>query len=295
MPARRIETTASKTAQITCGYRAASYMETNPRYKSGDWVAGLLLPRPLQLLFKFPPARWLLVRMLGPRGMYEWVIARTRYIDEVFARAASAEFVQVLLLGAGFDSRAIRFQPEMRGLRIFELDAATTQTAKIEQYRKRSIPLPDNLRFLAINLEKENLARKLQEAGFSAGAKTLVLMEGVMQYLAPEAAYAMLEAIMHLAGKGSWLVFDYAHASALRGREAGKDSLQVTSRLAKLGESWQFGLDDQKVGPLLSRYGFRLLDLKNPRALEETYFKGGQGRIAGHVSDTQTIVTAERC
>ncbi|HUH98117.1 MAG TPA: class I SAM-dependent methyltransferase, partial [Anaerolineales bacterium] len=100
MSERRIETTASRTADITCGLRAASSMESNPLYRSDDWVAKMLLPRKLQLLFRFPPARKLLIRLIGPVGIYEWVIARTRYIDAVFARAASGGFSQVLLLGA---------------------------------------------------------------------------------------------------------------------------------------------------------------------------------------------------
>jgi methyltransferase (TIGR00027 family) len=295
MSERRIETAVSRTAEITCGYRAASSMESNPLYRSNDWVARLLLPRKLQLLFRFPPARKLMMRIFGPSGLYEWVIARTRYIDEVFARAASAGFSQVLLLGAGFDSRAIRFQSEMRGLNIFELDAAATQAAKIEQYRERRIAIPDNLRFVAINFEKESIAQKLQEAGFSKGAKTLVLMEGVMQYLAPQAAYATLGAITDHVGRGSWLVFDYAHASAVRSEAHGKGETQVTRKLAEYGESWQFGLDEHEVGPLLARFDFRILDLKNPRDLEETYFKDARGRIVGHVSGAQSIVTAERC
>ena len=232
--------------------------------------------------------------MLGPRGMYEWVIARTRYVDAIFECASSAGFVQVLLLGAGFDSRAIRFQSAMRRLSIFELDAATTQNAKIEQFRKRSIGIPDNLRFVAINFEKENLGQRLQEAGFIQGAKTLVLMEGVLQYLAPDAVYATLETIMDHVGNGSWLVFDYAHASALRGEGGGRDERQVTKKLAGFRESWQFGLAEKEVEPLLAKFGFKLLDLKHPRDLEEAYFKDARGRIVGHVNNTQSIVMAER-
>ena len=173
------------------------------------------------------------MKVLGPRGIYEWVIARTRYIDAVFVRAASAGFVQVLVLGAGFDSRAIRFHSELGRAKVFEMDAATTQTAKIKQYRKRRIAIPGNLHFVSINFEKESIEQKLQQAGFSMGAKTLALTEGVVQYLAPEAAYRTLGTIASCVGQGSWLVFDYAHASSVKGPLESKDRQEVTSRLAR--------------------------------------------------------------
>ena len=121
MAGRRIEATASRTVEITCGYRAASSMEDNLLYRTDDWVAKLLLPRKLQLLFRIPFSRTLMIRMLGPRGMYEWVIARTRYVDAVFARAATRGFTQVLLLGAGFDSRAIRSRIAKRFTRPLDI------------------------------------------------------------------------------------------------------------------------------------------------------------------------------
>ncbi len=96
-------------------------------------------------------------------------------------------------------------------------------------------------------------------------------------------------------GKGSWLVFDYAHASAVRGQGGGRDEAQVIKKLARFRESWQFGLAEKEVEPLLAKFGFKLLDLKNPCDLEEAYFKDARGRIVGHVNNTQSIVTAERC
>jgi len=81
-------------------------METNLLYRSDDWVAPLLPPR--KLFSDFPWPGGCSLGCSAPRGMYEWVIARTRYIDDVFARAALAGFAQVLMPGAGF-KRLARF------------------------------------------------------------------------------------------------------------------------------------------------------------------------------------------
>lgn len=294
MAARTIESSASQTADITCGCRAVSYLESNPLYKSDDWVAPRLLPRKLQILIRIPIARRLLIRVLGPQGIYEWVIARTRYIDEVFMRASAEGFSQVLLFGAGFDSRGVRFQSELKDSKVFELDAPTTQITKIGQYRKRGIEVPSNLTFVPINFEKESVSEKLKEVGFNKGEKSLVLLEGVLQYLKPEAAYATLDTVKNQAGPGSWLVFDYAHASVLHGEENLDGEMWMMNRLDRYGESWQFGLEEVDVEPLLCKYGFGLLDRRGPRELEETYFKDKKGIVKARVNGTQSIVKAER-
>jgi methyltransferase (TIGR00027 family) len=294
VPDRRIESRASKTADITCGCRAVSYVEDDPFLKGNDWVAPKLLPRQLQLIIRTRVGRRLISRLMGPDGMYEWVIARTRYVDDVFKHAASERFAQILIFGAGFDSRAVRFQAELKEARIFELDAVTTQTMKISQYRKRGIELPVNLTFVAINFEKETVAERLKAAGFLLGSKTLVLLEGVLQYLNPSAVDTTLTTIMNYVGTGSWMIFDYAHSAALQTEGSNAGDIKLRKGLAKYGESWQFGLSEDEVGAFLLKYCFKMIDRKNPRQLEEVYFKNELGIVKAHINGTQSIVVAER-
>jgi methyltransferase (TIGR00027 family) len=291
---RRIERTTSRTAEMTCLCRAASNLESNPLLRSGDWVARKLLPRTIQLAFRFQAARRFLVKAFAPEGTYEWVIARTRYIDALFAGLPKQRFSQVLLFGAGFDTRGIRFRSELQEATMFELDAPTTQSAKIAQYRQRGVALPSNLVFVPINFETDSVAERLGQAGFRRGMKTLVLAEGVTQYLKPEAVFSTLETVSREVGKGSWFVFDYAHASVLRGAGDTYGEERMMKGVTRFGESWQFGLDEGDVGPLLARYGFKLLDRKGPAELEEAYFRDESGNLIGRVNGTQSIVTAER-
>jgi len=176
MCARRIESSASRTADMTCGCRALSYFERNPLYKGEDWVAPLLLPRKLQPFVKIGLTRKVLRNILGPQGVYEWVIARTRYIDAAFRTACTDRFSQFLLFGAGFDSRGVRFKDEMEGMRLFELDAPTTQEAKVNQFRLRGVRVPPNVTFVPINFEKESVVEKLCALGFKLHQKTLVVL-----------------------------------------------------------------------------------------------------------------------
>ena len=102
---RRIEKYTSRTAQMTCLSRACSVLEKDNHYKSDDTIAPLLVPGFIKSLLHIALARKLFSRMVAPKGIYEYVIARTKYIDAVFEQALAEHFDQILIFGAGFDSR----------------------------------------------------------------------------------------------------------------------------------------------------------------------------------------------
>jgi methyltransferase (TIGR00027 family) len=281
MPSHRIETRASRTADITCGCRAISFYESNPFLKSGDWIAPLLLPKQIQNLLKIPYADKLLRYMLGPKGVYEWVIARTKYIDTLFEKAASDTFSQVIILGAGLDSRAVRFHKELAGARVFELDSGTTQLMKTMQYVKKGIIVPDNVTFIPINFEMESVTAKLEKAGFIMGAKTLVLLEGGVQYLNPELVRQTMASILGLTGPGSRLILEYGEAGMVDWQDNGAEQLK-------------FGLNESVVNLFLVESGYRLLDRKDAKTLEKTYFTDPLGRVRNKVQSNQSILVAER-
>jgi len=163
---RRIESTTSKTAEMTCLSRACSTLETNYYYKSDDYIAPLLLPISIKALLHIPLVRRLFTKVAAPKGIYEYVIARTKYIDTVFKQALEEQFDQVLIFGAGFDTRALRFQDTMGHIKVFELDVTVTQQAKIGQYQKRHLAIPSSLTFITVDFDKESLPIKLDKAGF---------------------------------------------------------------------------------------------------------------------------------
>ncbi|MGD0919508.1 MAG: SAM-dependent methyltransferase [Thermodesulfobacteriota bacterium] len=293
MCARRIESRASRTADMTCGCRAMSFYESNPMYKGADWVAPMLLPAKIKPFVRMKLTRKLLRRVMGPQGVYEWVIARTRYIDEALIRACKEGFSQILLFGAGFDSRGVRFKAELKDMRVFELDAPTTQKMKRDQFRVRGVEVPPNVVFVPINFEKESVEEKLKESGFNLNQKTLVILEGVLQYLNPEAVSTTFTTIRRIVGVGSRIVFDHAYAAVLRGERTVYGQKRMIEGVDRFGESWQFGLDEVDLEKFLCTYGLLLVDKKSPKELEEMNFKGSDGEIHGRINGTQGIVTAE--
>jgi methyltransferase (TIGR00027 family) len=243
-------------------------------------------------MFRIPFTGRLMLKAFAAKGVYEYVIARTKYIDAVFREALSEQFDQILLFGAGFDTRALRLQGEERQTKIFELDAPATQQAKIGQYRKLHFSIPSNVVFVTIDFDKESLTLKLDQAGFKRDARSLFILEGVLMYLLPQSVDQTFRTIQELAGAGSEVVFDYIYASVLRRENLYYGEEGFADKVAKAGEGWRFGIERGEVEKFLSRYGLELRDHRDARELKEMYFKNQVGKIVGRINGTHCLSRA---
>ena len=288
----RIETKSSRTANFACLLRAASYVDRRQCYSGTDHIAYVLVPAFFKLILK---SRWLFrlfSRPFFPSGMYEYVIARTRYFDAVFVEALEHDFDQTVIFGAGFDSRALRFANLNRGTRVFELDAPTTQREKLKAYQSKKLVIPENLVFIPIDFNKESVADKMAQAGFIAGKKSLFLLEAVTMYLPQDAVESTLRFIKDVSGMGSIIVFDYIYAGVLRkeNKYYGERGFSLKT-LARVGEEWTFALEEGEVEQFLGRYGFSLRDHSGKPELEDRYFRDSDGAIVGKINGTGAIAT----
>jgi methyltransferase (TIGR00027 family) len=246
------------------------------------------------MLIRIPFVGRLFLRIFAAKGIYEYVISRTKYVDAVFRQALSDQFAQILIFGAGFDTRALRFQAEARQTRIFELDAPSTQEAKIGQYQKRRLNIPSNLVFIAIDFDKELLPDKLNMAGFHKDRKSFFILEGLLMYLEPESVHRTFQIIREYAGTGSLIVFDYIRASVLRHENTLYGESGIVRSVWKAGEQWRFGIEPVEIEQFVAAYGFEVSDHKCAQELEATYFQDEDGRLFGRVNATHCIVTALR-
>ena len=294
MSGKRIDTTTSRTAEWTCMCRAASSFETDPNYRSDDVLAAILVPGFIRLLLRPRVGRAVFRRVIAAKGIYEYVIARTKYIDEAFRKALGDRFDQIVLFGAGFDTRGLRFRAQLGSARVFELDVPFTQKAKIDRYRQQNLVVPGNLRFIAIDFDKESPAEKLKQFGFHDRERSLFILEGVLMYLQPASVEATFRALHALAVAGSRVVFDYIRASVLRGENSVYGESGVTRAVSEVNEKWHFALEPDKIGSFLSTYGFALNDHKDAGELERLYFEDANGRIVGRINGTHCLVTARR-
>jgi len=291
---KRIETTTSMTAKWTCLCRATSSLESDTYYRSNDHIALLLVPVFLRLLLHIPLVRNFCTQTLSPKGIYQYTIARTKYIDAVFKEILAEGFDQILIFGAGFDTRALRFQKEAVDTKIFELDVPITQKAKLDQYAKRGLSIPANTAFISIDFDKESLAEKLAEAGFARGGRSLFVLEGLLMYLQPESVDETFKVIHEFAGEGSVVVFDYVRGSVLRKARSYHGEKDIMKSVEKAGERWYFGIEEGELDRFLKRFDLKVSEHKDAQDLERMYFTDASGEILGRVNGTHCLVRAAK-
>jgi methyltransferase (TIGR00027 family) len=162
-------------------------------------------------------------------GSGRWIAARTPFFDDAVLRAIDDGIAQIVLLGAGYDGRALRFAAA--GVRYFEVDHPATQSDKRRRLGALGIDASD-VAFVSADFTEPGLADGLAAAGHGRAAASLFILEGVLRYL-PEAAYrSLLATVASVSGDGSVLAVTMSTADAESGREAERDA-----RLAAAGEA----------------------------------------------------------
>lgn len=289
---RRIDSKSSRTAGFICMYRAASYLEKNELYKSEDYIAPRLLPGLLKFLVKYRLInfKW----PFFPKGIYEYVIARTKYLDNIFKESMENGIDQILLFGAGFDTRAVRFAEKNMKTKIFELDTHHTQTAKIEQFKKRNISIPKNTVFIPIDFHVDSVSEKLESNGFNRNKTTLFIMEGIIQYLNREAVDELFKLIYELAVPESRAVFDYIYASVLRRENIYYGEKDIYGKVNSVQEPWLFGIEKGGMEAFLKNYNFRLIQNLDSEDLEKMFFRDESGNIVAKVNGTHGIAYVKK-
>jgi len=288
---RRIESKTSRTAEYTCLVRCLSYLEKREQYKSGDYVSLVIMNGLIRQLLHFPFFRQLFIDR-SPAGMYEYVIARTKYFDNAFKQALENGVEQILIFGAGFDSRGIRLCNSNRNVRIFELEAPATQSVKIRRYRQKGIKIPENLIFIPIDFDRESLSDRLLQAGFKKERKCLFILEGLTMYLQPESIDSTFRVIKHFAGAGSRVIFDYIYSSVLRHEHLYDGEQKLFDNVTASGERFCFGIEKGHEEEFLSIYGFRPEKVLDGDSLQDMFFRDGHGELVGTVNKTHCIVSA---
>src|SRR5437870_7410314 len=117
--------------------------------------------------------RWgRLAERLSP-GLTAFVLTRHRYIDDCLARALEGEVEQIVLLGAGYDTRAYRFAGQLRGRPVYEVDfpATSRRKARIVARHARELPRVD-VRVVEVDFLTQSLRERLAASGFTERRRT---------------------------------------------------------------------------------------------------------------------------
>ncbi|GAA1983811.1 class I SAM-dependent methyltransferase [Kitasatospora viridis] len=131
---------------------------------------------------------------------------RTRVLDDFLVRSAGAGIRQVVLLGAGLDTRAFRLDWPA-GCTVFEIDREAVLAFKHRVLGGLAaaptalrVPVPVDLR--------EDWVGALTAAGFERSAPTVWLAEGLLFYLPSAAETELFDTVDRLSAPGSSLAYE---------------------------------------------------------------------------------------
>jgi methyltransferase (TIGR00027 family) len=267
---------------VVAFFRACANEERNEQFRGPDYLARIFYPA--QLLLKFSVITRPILEKLSP-GLYEYVMARTRFFDRFFFQALENNIPQIVLLGAGYDTRACRFQDHIQETRIFELDAPATQRVKRRCFERANIAVPRQLSFIPISFNRDDLGPALFEAGFDKNQKTLFIWEGVTMYLTAETIDSILDFISRNSAAGSTVVFDYAYRSVVEGTGDYYGARPVVKAVTLLGEPYRFGIGQGKIESFLAARGFEIITHYTAHDLQTTFLTADDGSLFGQIAD----------
>ena len=281
----RIDKKASETALFAAIHRFIANKEENPGFKGPDYLSKIFIPPVpkffLSLRFFRNKVR-LKLRKEVP-GTYEYMTARTRHFDDLFLKALEENIPQLVLLGAGYDTRAIRYKDQIKDTRIFEVDAPTIQIQKKKIIDKKNIKTPRQLIQVSTNFNKESIEDLLPQAGYDPSQKTCFLWEGVTYYLTEEGIKRTLSFIKESSGPDSIVAFDYFYKNAISGDTDSYGAKEIQMQVRKSGEPFLFGIDPDEVSPFLLESGFEILKHYSPEEFEKRYLYDDAGEFFGRM------------
>ena len=298
MDSKSVENTPSQTALFTALRRALAHKRYQDESFGPDAFAEVFLPGYYKFFLTFAWVRnnmWKKLAAFMP-GMNEYIIARTAFFDELFQKALQEGLPQIVLMGAGYDSRAYRFAHLNHGTTIYELDAPPTQLRKARCLQASRIPVPPAVQLIPINFRKETLGEALEKAGYQSQSKTLFLWEGVSYYLDQEAVKETLGFVGRSAGSGSRVAFDYTIPLSEENIQASYGSSQFMQSMQEhhANEAFLFSLPEQEMGLFLASLNLRLVEHLASQALEQKYLTDAQGVSIGHPTGNFRLVYAEQ-
>jgi methyltransferase (TIGR00027 family) len=287
---------ASRTAEQNALFRALESLRPAGRRIFEDPLARSFLTPPLSLVSRLavvPGLQELLPWIIDYRwpGVRSSVVARTRLIDDAIA-ASLGRIEQLVILGAGFDSRAYRM-PGLRRIAVFEVDHPDTQTTKRRVLGRVLSTPPEHVRFVAIDFQKRDLASAMAEAGYRESARTFILWEGVTNYLTEAAVDATLRWCSR-ASLGSFVLFTYVHRDVLTRPHVFVGTKNLFASLEKAGERLTFGLEPTELPEFLAERGLSLESDVGAAEYRERYFGDRASRMRGHEFYRVALARVER-
>lgn len=282
------------TAEGAAAIRAAGALERDRSVRCPDDLAGCFLGGfNVSTLAKHRLTRSLFLRVVNRKlpGAYPYETARAKVIDEVTRSEAEAGLDELVLLGAGLDSRAYRLADALEGVRIFEVDHPASQATKRVRLRRLLGEEPPAVHFVAVDFTRDDVATELARAGHDERATTLFIWSGVSPYLPEPAVTAVLSWVGAHSSPRTSVVFDAIWGSVLGGDSDLFGAQELLRSVAQVGEPLRWGIPDGQVNETLEPMRLHAQRVLTPEALA-AYVTRTDGSLLGRPYGFGIIVHA---
>lgn len=270
------------TAEAVCALRAAGALEKDPAVRCPDQMAaGFLGGFNVTTLAKYRATRALMLRVAKRRipGAYTYEIGRTKFIDEVVLDAVAAGLDELVLLGAGLDSRPYRLAAQLKGVRVMEVDHPASQASKRERIRRMLGHEPEHVTYVPIDFNRDDLDATLAAAGHDRSARTLFVWSGVSLYLPEEAVAEVLSWVGEHRDPPASIVFDAVWAEVVDGSRDYPYAAQARKGAAEAGEPFRWGIPEGRAEETLARFGLRAERALDQEQARTAYLRRSDGTL----------------
>jgi methyltransferase (TIGR00027 family) len=202
-------------------------------------------------------------------GQFEAFAHRKAFCEAQVKDGIGEGATQILVLGAGYDTMAWRLAPEFPGVNFLEIDHPATAHLKargIEAMGQR-----DNLYLISEDLGERRLVDVLKNNKFwNQNAKTIIVAEGLVMYLSPEAVRDLFYQCALITGVGSRIAFTYIPTAADGRPDAGPWTSLMLCLMKLMGEPWTWSIRPEQLDRFLEELGWT-----NAQSLAGTTSKHG--------------------
>src|SRR5262245_10122336 len=146
--------------------------------------------------------------------------ARSRIAEDALSESVEGGIRQIVILGSGLDTFALRSPHGARQIRIYVVDHPATQAWKRQRLAEGQLALPLCVALLPVDFEREDLGEALVGAGFEQNSPAFFSWLGVVPYLTQDAIGSTLDYMASI--QSSEVVFDYMESPQAFSEEMGE-------------------------------------------------------------------------
>jgi len=205
--------------------------------------------------------------------------ARSRIAEDALSKAVERGIRQIVILGAGLDTFALRNPHGAGQIRVYEVDHPSTQAWKRERLAEAQIALPPWLVFVPVDFERDDLGEMLSTAGFQQNSPAFFTWLGVVPYLTEGAIGSTLDYMASI--QNSEVVFDYMESAQAFSEEMRAFVTARTKHLEKIDERWTSRFEPAGIAAILRSHGFCDIEDISFQEITLRFGRSVQGLAAG--------------